>query len=168
MEFCGVTKHKLNITERMVRISIVSMFFMSMEWDFVCELRPPAGLLFIPQMILDHGELRWNDIDRERPKYSEKSRPRATLSITKFTWTEPGANPGLRCDMPANNCLSHGTYNLNFTLSLPKNSVIRKRESIWINVHRICLFSSCKLAVGRYPLFSLRVTETDRIVKLGY
>jgi hypothetical protein len=35
-----------------------------MGWDFVSELWPPKGLLFIPQVIYKHGELWWNDIDR--------------------------------------------------------------------------------------------------------
>jgi hypothetical protein len=39
--------------------------FMSMGWDYVSELQPPSGLLFIPQMIYEHGEPRWNDTDRE-------------------------------------------------------------------------------------------------------
>jgi hypothetical protein len=33
--------------------------------DYVSELRPPTGLLFVSQVIYEHGELRWNDIDRE-------------------------------------------------------------------------------------------------------
>jgi hypothetical protein len=40
------------------------MIFMSMEWDYVSELRPPTSLLFIPQVIYEHGELRWNDVGR--------------------------------------------------------------------------------------------------------
>jgi len=30
---------------------------------YVYELRPPTGLLFIPQLIYEHGEPWWNDID---------------------------------------------------------------------------------------------------------
>jgi hypothetical protein len=37
--------------------------FMSMGWDYVSELRPPTGLLFIPQMIYEYGQPWWNDID---------------------------------------------------------------------------------------------------------
>jgi hypothetical protein len=32
-----------------------------------------------------------------------------TLSTTNPTWTDPGSNPGLRCERPATNRLSHGT-----------------------------------------------------------
>jgi hypothetical protein len=38
---------------------------MLMGRDDVPEMRPPSGLLFIPQVIYEPGELRWNDIDRE-------------------------------------------------------------------------------------------------------
>jgi hypothetical protein len=33
-------------------------------WDYVSELRPPTGPLFILQVIYEHGEPWWNDIDR--------------------------------------------------------------------------------------------------------
>jgi hypothetical protein len=34
---------------------------------------PPTGLLFISQMMYECGESRWNDIDRGKPKNSEKN-----------------------------------------------------------------------------------------------
>jgi hypothetical protein len=38
---------------------------MSMGQDFVSDLRPPAGLLFIPEVIYEYGESLWNnDVDR--------------------------------------------------------------------------------------------------------
>jgi hypothetical protein len=42
--------------------------FMSMERDYVSELRPPTGLLFSPQVIYEYGQPRWNDADREKPE----------------------------------------------------------------------------------------------------
>jgi hypothetical protein len=36
-----------------------------MRRNYVSELLTPTGLLFIPQAIYEHGEPRWNDIDRE-------------------------------------------------------------------------------------------------------
>jgi hypothetical protein len=36
---------------------------MSMGWDHVSELRQPAGLSFIPQVIYEHGEAWRIDID---------------------------------------------------------------------------------------------------------
>jgi hypothetical protein len=44
-----------------------------------------------------------------KPKYSgKKPVPVATLSATNPTWTDPGSNPGLHGERPANDCLSHG------------------------------------------------------------
>jgi hypothetical protein len=37
-----------------------------MGWDYISELRPPTGLLFIPQVIYEHEEPLWNDIDSEK------------------------------------------------------------------------------------------------------
>jgi hypothetical protein len=47
--------------------------FLFTRWDYVCELRPPTGLLLIPQMIYAYGEARWNDTDRGKPKKSERN-----------------------------------------------------------------------------------------------
>jgi hypothetical protein len=35
--------------------------------------------------------------------------PKVTLSIKNFTWADPSANPGLCCERPVPNRLSHGT-----------------------------------------------------------
>jgi hypothetical protein len=43
-----------------------------MGWDYVCELWPPVDLLFISEMIYEYGEPRWNGIDREKLKKSER------------------------------------------------------------------------------------------------
>jgi hypothetical protein len=48
------------------------LLIMSMGWDHVSELRPPTGLLFIPHMIHEYGEPRWN-IYRSKAKNSDKS-----------------------------------------------------------------------------------------------
>ena len=47
-------------------------------------------------------EHRWNEIDREKPKYTGKN-----LSQCHFVHHNP--NPGLRGEGPAANHLSHGT-----------------------------------------------------------
>jgi hypothetical protein len=44
-----------------------------MGWDYVSELRPPTDLLFIPQVMYEYGEPRWNDTDRGKPKNSEEN-----------------------------------------------------------------------------------------------
>jgi hypothetical protein len=41
--------------------------------DYVSELLPPTGLLFIPQMIHEYGKSWWNDFDRAKPKNAEKN-----------------------------------------------------------------------------------------------
>jgi hypothetical protein len=64
--------------------------FMPMGWDYISELRPPMGLLFIPQVIYDYGGLQWNDTDRENWRTPRKTCPSATLSTTNPTWTDLG------------------------------------------------------------------------------
>jgi hypothetical protein len=47
--------------------------FMSCQWgEIVSELRPPTGLLFIPQ-IRESGEPWWNDIGMGKPKNLEEN-----------------------------------------------------------------------------------------------
>jgi hypothetical protein len=41
---------------------------MSMEWDYISELRPLMGQLSIPEMTHEYGESWWNNIDRETKK----------------------------------------------------------------------------------------------------
>jgi hypothetical protein len=90
----------------------VMLLFMSMDWDYVSELRRLRGLLFIPRVIYECGEPRWNDIDRGSRITRRKTCPSATLSTTNPTWTDPGANLGFRVKRPATNRLSHGTANM--------------------------------------------------------
>jgi hypothetical protein len=47
--------------------------FMPKGWDYVSELRPPVGLLFIHRVIHEYGEPRWNDTDRGEQKNSKKN-----------------------------------------------------------------------------------------------
>jgi hypothetical protein len=55
-------------------------------------------------------EERWNDIDRGKQKnVGKKTCISATLSTTNPTWTEQGANSGLRGERPATKSLSRGT-----------------------------------------------------------
>jgi hypothetical protein len=43
---------------------MMMMIIVSMWRDYVSELRPPRGLLFVPQVAHEYGEPRWNDTDR--------------------------------------------------------------------------------------------------------
>jgi hypothetical protein len=55
-------------------------------------------------------EARRNDTDTENTKRTRrKTCPSATLCATNPTWTDPGANPGLRGERSATKRLSHGT-----------------------------------------------------------
>jgi hypothetical protein len=45
----------------------------------------------------------------ENRRTRRKFRPSANMSTTNSTWTDLGANPGLRGERPASNRLSHGT-----------------------------------------------------------
>jgi hypothetical protein len=46
---------------------------MLMGRDYMSELWPPVGLLFSPQVIYEHGELWWNDIDRKTTDLSTRA-----------------------------------------------------------------------------------------------
>jgi hypothetical protein len=49
-----------------------------------------------------------------------KTCPSSTLYTTNPTWTEPGSNPGLRGEKPANNRLGHDTALGHIPISLRK------------------------------------------------
>jgi hypothetical protein len=78
------------------------------EWDCLwtaatdrCIVHPPYDIWVcsLGRMILT----------RENWRTQRKTHPRATLSTTNPTWTDPSANPGLCGNRPATNHLSHGT-----------------------------------------------------------
>jgi hypothetical protein len=50
-----------------------------------------------------------NDIDRGKPKNSEKNLSQCHLVYHKSHWIDLGANPGLRDERPGINRLSYGT-----------------------------------------------------------
>jgi hypothetical protein len=76
--------------------------------ETVSELQLPAGLLFIPQLIYESGEPWLNDIDGGNWRTLRKTCPRATLSTTNLTWTDPGANTCLCGERLVTNHISHG------------------------------------------------------------
>jgi hypothetical protein len=63
------------------------------------------GLWFVLQVMYEYREPWWNDIDRGKPKNSEKTCHSDTLFNIYHTLTESGANPGLRGERPATNRL---------------------------------------------------------------
>jgi hypothetical protein len=116
---------------------------MWMRWDHSPELWPLTGLLFIPQIIHESGEPRWNDIDRGKPKNSKKKAcTSVTLSTTNPTGTGLGANQGLRGETSATNRLSHGTAEIQINqqhsvishallLTLVMKSWLSSTKEIW-------------------------------------
>jgi hypothetical protein len=69
------------------------LLFVLMGWDYVSELRPPTGLLFIPQMTGEYRELRWNDIDGGKPKKIEEKPVPVPISPPQIP-LELGREPG--------------------------------------------------------------------------
>jgi hypothetical protein len=49
------------------------LLFIPMGLDYVPELWPTAGQLFIPHVMYENGEPWWNDIDRGKSKNSERN-----------------------------------------------------------------------------------------------
>jgi hypothetical protein len=82
--------------------------FMSMGRDYDSELRPAKGLQFIPrwQGTESHGG---TILTEENQGTRSKTCPSATLSTTNPTQTDSSAKPGLRCERPSTNRLSHDT-----------------------------------------------------------
>jgi hypothetical protein len=59
----------------------------------------------------------WNEW-QEKPNYSKKTCPDATLSTTNPTWPDPGLNPGRRGGKPATNRFSYGAAYVPFKIEL--------------------------------------------------
>jgi hypothetical protein len=76
---------------------------MLMEWDYVSELRPLTGLLFIPRIIYKYVEPRWNDTDRRRPN-TVKNLSHYHFVHHKF---HTDANKFLRGERPAAKSKAH-------------------------------------------------------------
>jgi hypothetical protein len=69
----------------------------------------------------------WNEDRQRNPKYSEKTRPSATLSTTNPTWPDPRSNPGRRGGKPGTNRLSYGAALT--CMHLPETSSWRYRAT---------------------------------------
>lgn len=67
------------------------------------------GHLLIPQIVYESEESRWNYTVRENRRTRIETGPKATLSTTSSTWSDPSANPGLLGERPLTNRLSHIT-----------------------------------------------------------
>jgi hypothetical protein len=58
-----------------MNIKMNMLMFMSMGRGYICELRPLAGLFFIPQMVYEYGDPRWNNIGRGNSWFVHESCP---------------------------------------------------------------------------------------------
>jgi hypothetical protein len=84
------------------------LLFMSMWWDYVSELWPLTGPLFISRWCVsmeNNGEMI---LTGETRRTLRKTCPISTLSTTNHTWTDPVTNPGLCSEKPVTNRLSYG------------------------------------------------------------
>jgi hypothetical protein len=90
--------------------------------------------------------IRWNEDWQGKPKYSEKTCPIATLSVTNPTWPDSGSNPGRRGGKPATNRFSYGaatTYWLQ-RASLTCWSRTTRCSQEWIKIIFVSTHSSGK------------------------
>jgi hypothetical protein len=69
------------------------LLFMSVGWDYDPELQPPTSLLFFPLVIYDYGEPLWKDINRAKPKNSEKVMFQCNFVHHKSHIDWPGCEP---------------------------------------------------------------------------
>jgi hypothetical protein len=74
-------------------ILFLLLLFMSMWWEYFSELRSPADLLFIHQVIHVSGESWWDDIDRVIPKNSEKNLAQCHFVHHRSHMEWPGCEP---------------------------------------------------------------------------
>jgi hypothetical protein len=61
------------LVENTSNIVSLLLIFVSMGLDYISELLPPPGMLFIFHVICEYGEPRWNKTDRRKPNNSEKN-----------------------------------------------------------------------------------------------
>jgi hypothetical protein len=65
------------------------------------------SLLFIPQVIYEYGEPRWNDINGKTKELGGKTSSHCHF-VDHKSHIDPGTNPSFHGERPATNCLSHG------------------------------------------------------------
>jgi hypothetical protein len=95
-------------------VSVLLLLFMSGKRDSVSELQPPKGLFFIPQVIHEYEEPRWNDIERRQPKSSETNLSHSHFvyhkSHTDWRGREPKPSRWQAGDYPPESCMARVTF----------------------------------------------------------
>jgi hypothetical protein len=88
---------------------------MLVKWDYVCELWPQMDLLFILQILYEHGEPRRNDIDSGRPRVMEENLSQCHVVHQKSHMDphghEPGP-PGWQAIRPTASAISRSNVNI--------------------------------------------------------
>jgi hypothetical protein len=87
----------------------------------------------------------WNEDWQGKPRYSEETCPRVTVSTTNPTWPYSGSNPGRRGGKPATNRLSYGAAFFSFYLFFYLSIYV----SVYLSIY-LWLYSPF---VGSWPLF---------------
>jgi hypothetical protein len=99
----------------------------------------------------------------ETKKTQRKPYPIGNLSTTNTTYTDPGANPGLRCGRPVTNRLSHGTANSQVNIRSNYHWVMLKQPSLVLFIMR-----NANLLTMCFSLMLLYATSFFRIVSPGF
>jgi hypothetical protein len=106
----------------------------------------------------------WNDIDRENRRSRRRTCPSAALSATNPTWTDLGANLGLRGEKPATNRLSCGKA-LSLLIRFEPRSelkvflLVKKGEILRVSIGTF--LSSVKIFLRRPKLHSLHISVAE-------
>jgi hypothetical protein len=99
--------HFLSFTQKLKK---AHTSFMTMGWDYVSELRPSAGIIFVsPRWYMSMGSNGGMMLTGVNWWTRKETRPSATLSITNPIWTHWEKNPGLQGQRPVTSGLTHGT-----------------------------------------------------------
>jgi hypothetical protein len=92
--------------------------------------------------------IRWNKDRQGKPKYSEKTCPSASLSITNPTWPDPGLNPGHRGGKPTTNRFSYGAAKKQW---LTSDSTIFVFLTHYFDMSSVCTSENKQIAIHLLP-----------------
>jgi hypothetical protein len=115
-------------------------------WGLLCNHVMKMASFFFPFFpVVEHW---WNEIDREKPKYSGENLSQCHFAHHKSHRTELGSKPGLLGDRPATNRLSHGT--VYFWLYSEENNCVSKHVSLFYGISRKCCNKATDVGKSRF------------------